>query len=245
MARFGFLLTLCLLIPLVLLSLLQDPEPPEDRPDPSGLPAPAAPKPEKRPDSLDFVRVWRDWDLGRMDYILPPAGPERGVRVTYEEEFFDVVGSNAAEVEESLHAGAVELGKRSAGGEAALGLCVYRVAPSYRIGRAGGSCVLRAIEILVPTRIVLPRWIGTGPRDLRSRWDHYVGSIRGHELSHQAVAVRGANDLHRSLSALGPRPCDAIADEAKRLTRGILDATARRQDEYHDAVQRHGMWRAY
>lgn len=205
--------------------------------------AAAAPAEERRPDSLGFVRASREWVGELWDYSLPPVAPEPGVSVHYREEYFDVFGDGAEGVERGLIAATAELGAREGVRGLVLGLCQAQPITAYEVIQEGGACWLGRVVVYVPTRVVLPRWRGRGDAALKARWEHYVWGIRGHELSHQAVAIREANALKRELAELGTVPCAGIHRAVAAVEERARLAIRRGYARYHERVESPGVLR--
>lgn len=167
----------------------------------------------------------------------PAAGPAAPaalpIAITTHEQFYDIDGSSAGALRESIH----RLGP--AGGDDAL--TVWDLESSYRATPDAAGCVLRDVKVTLTVTITLPRW--TPPADastsLRNAWRSYLQHVRAHEAGHRAIAERNARDLIGVLKPLRASTCDELDKLASRTVEEQV-ADGRARNRQYDVDTKHG-----
>ncbi|MBB4103526.1 DUF922 domain-containing Zn-dependent protease [Allorhizobium borbori] len=85
----------------------------------------------------------------------------------------------------------------------------------------GGRCRVRAVKVIVSTKITLPRWTNRNQasRDMGLLWDTLAADIKRHEERHAEIARNHARTLEARLSGLtSARTCAALQAKASEIT---------------------------
>lgn len=98
-----------------------------------------------------------------------------------------------------------------------------------------GGCRVAKATVTVKAKVILPRWQSRrrAESDVRLIWDTLSADIKRHEEQHVIIAKNHARELEDQLRQLGRfRTCDAAQDKVKDVSRRVLAAHDRAQEQF-------------
>ncbi len=165
-----------------------------------------------------------------------PEPPPPGLTVTAEESPYEVFGTTAAEIRQSIDdRGPIEDGRRWSG------YTHWQIDWSYRYGMRSGSCEIVHVEVAYSSRVVLPDWRASSgtPTSLRRDWERYLSALRTHEEGHVAIGAEAAREVLARIGSLTAPSCSGMSERANRVGNRTLDEYRGMQRAY-DAETGHG-----
>lgn len=126
---------------------------------------------------------------------------------------YKVAGENHETFVRSVHAAAPRSGR-------AYGLTEITFHPSYTVAETRGGCAVTKADVGMEIVVILPEWRkGAPPPAVRARWSRFERTIRGHEMTHVAIAKAYGQRLERMLATM--RSTDGCADLRRRISAEI------------------------
>lgn len=166
-----------------------------------------------------------------------PSGSEPGLRLSVAEDYYDVAGATARDLNR-------ELSRRGPRHEGAAwqGRTDFRLAYSFVPEDGPDGC--RASDARVTVRLVtlLPRWKDRerAPSRLRGDWDLYLARLRDHEEGHRRIAIGAGRDLLAEVTALAADDCAALRVRASAVAEALRFGVADEQRDWDETTQ-HGL----
>lgn len=121
---------------------------------------------------------------------------------------------------------------------------ILRWSYRYESGRAG--CGLRSFDVVLETKMTLPRWDAPGdaPASLRKDWERYSTALRHHEDGHAAIGEAAANAVRvtfqkRLDDGSASLDCGALSNELDALG-NVAAKNGHEKDLAYDRTTAHG-----
>lgn len=177
---------------------------------------------------------------------VPAHAGSQKVRVekTLEDNYFDVWGTTADEVFDSIR----KKGLGGVPGRAASGVTKANLSASMQISSSpdGGPCSIESLALTLKLDVTLPRHGRPGSLDkaTRENWEVYATGVEAHEYEHVGIEEQGMRDVATQLERLmedptlpgpGPEGCRRIVDELLAAQRKVTD---QRHETFHQQEAR-------
>jgi predicted secreted Zn-dependent protease len=161
--------------------------------------------------------------------LLPliACADEKNLRVDY----YDIGGERARELRADLdRRGPVDdTGKRSDA------YTRWHIAWRYDFDSSAGGCSAGNYRVDLTVTMTMPRWSPTPKASpaLRDLWARYLSALQRHEDGHYDLAIAAAEDVRRSLGAVGRESgCDLLRSRLDSAANAVLDAYRRKEQDY-------------
>lgn len=151
-----------------------------------------------------------------------------GLSVHLHEIFYDVTGSTAEELHDSIITRGPKMGDWPLFALTEWEVR-WRVRPPLpgmrsRVAAPPGRCAIQGAEVELTTRTVLPRWRPSPQASptLQAEWDVFLEALKVHETGHRDLGVQAAIAVLRSVRSVRSFWCGSLVAEADSAAQRTL-----------------------
>ncbi len=150
--------------------------------------------------------------------------------------YYDVEGTDFAELSKSIHSRGPRIDGRSYVGETRSPMRW-----TWRLESVGASqCSIREVAVSVNAQVTLPRW--HPPEDaqpeLITEWKRFLTALETHEAGHKDISAKSGREIINRLRGMMGY-CGDINSRANEIARAIVEKASEEQRAY-DATTGHG-----
>jgi predicted secreted Zn-dependent protease len=159
-------------------------------------------------------------------------------KVSVETQYYEVSGSNANEIRQSINANR----KTLVSGQTFDAYTVWLVRWQYHWMASGRLCQMEQVRTSVNITFMLPKWVDREDADsnLKAHWDRYYTALIKHEEGHQQTGIEAATEIQNKLQKLKASSCEKLQKKADEMGKELIKKYNLRDIEF-DKNTNHGM----
>lgn len=160
------------------------------------------------------------------------------VEVRWTTNYYRVTGSTLREVRQSINRSRPWRDRSQVDASTA-----WNVTWKYGFASTPQGCQPESVRAATVVTTTLPLYVPptNAAPELKQRWAGYFKALAAHEARHAAIATRAAEEVQRSLAAIGTRAnCPTLQADLNALGESLL-ARFRQEEREMDRASQHGI----